>query len=109
MLIKAIARNVRMSPRKVRVLATVVKNTNVADTLTRLAHIDRAASLPLIKLISSAAANALNVHKIAASALTIKNIEVNGAGAFKRFNPVSRGAAHSYKKRNSHITVVLEG
>jgi len=107
--IKAIARNVRMSPRKVRLLATVVKHTNVADTLIRLQHIDRAASLPIAKLIASAAANAMQVHKIAATALTIKNITVDGAGAFKRFNPVSRGAAHAYKKRNSHITVVLEG
>lgn len=109
MTITAIARNVRMSPRKVRVLATVMKNTNVADTLVRLQHIDRAASLPLAKLIASAAANAMQVHKIPATALTIKNITVNGAGAYKRFHAVSRGAAHSYKKRNSHITVVLEG
>ncbi len=72
--VKAIARNVRMGPRKVRVLATVFKKTNVAETLVRLEHVDRSASLPLAKLIASAAANALSLHKIPATSLTIKNI-----------------------------------
>lgn len=107
--IKAVARNVRMSPRKVRVLALVFKNTPVLDTLTRLVHVNRAASRPLMKLISSAVANAKNVHNLSPEQLQIKNITVDGATVLKRFRPAARGAAHSYKRRNSHITVVLEG
>lgn len=107
--ITAVARNVRMAPRKVRVLANVFKNTPVVETLARLGYVNRAASNPLAKLIASAAANAKNVHNLEAGQLRIKNITVNGAQAFKRFRPVARGSAHSYKRRNSHITVVLEG
>jgi large subunit ribosomal protein L22 len=107
--IKAIARNVRMSPRKVRVLALVFKNTPVIDTLIRLDHVDRAASRPIAKAIASAVANAKNVHNLTPEQLSVKNITVDGASVLKRFRPAARGAAHSYKRRNSHITVILEG
>ncbi len=107
--IKAIARNVRMSPRKVRVLANVFKKTPVTETLTRLVYVNRAASNPLSKLIASAVANAKHVHNLGPEQLSIKNIIVEGATVLKRFRPVSRGSAHSYKRRNSHITVILEG
>ncbi len=107
--ITATARNVRMSPRKLRVLANVFKKTKALETLVRLQHVDRAASVPLIKLIASAVANAQSAHKLEPSNLEIKNIIVDGGAVFKRFRPASRGAAHSYKRRNSHVTVVLEG
>jgi large subunit ribosomal protein L22 len=107
--VTAIARNVRISPRKMRLLADVFKKTKAVETLARLHHVDRAGSLPLSKLIASAVANAQQVHKLQPDQLTIKNIEVNGGVSFKRFRAVSRGSAHSYKRRSSHVTVVLEG
>lgn len=107
--ITATARNVRMSPRKMRVLADVFKKTKALETLVRLQHVDRAASLPLIKLIASAVANAQSAHNLEPATLEIKNIIVDGGTVFKRFRPASRGSAHSYKKRSSHVTVVLEG
>lgn len=109
MQITATARNVRMAPRKVRVLANVFKNTPVVETLARLNYVNRAATRPIAKAIASAVANAKNVHNLTPEQLHIKNITVDGASAFKRFRAVARGAAHSYKRRNSHITVVLEG
>jgi large subunit ribosomal protein L22 len=107
--VTAIARNVGISPRKMRLLASVFKKTNAMETLARLHHVDRAGSLPLSKLIKSAMANAANVHKLQPEQLVIKNIVVGGGVVFKRFRAVSRGAAHTYKKRSSHVTVVLEG
>lgn len=107
--IKAVAKNVRISPRKLRILAEVFKKTNAVETLVRLGHVDRAGSLPLSKAIASAVANAQQVHKLAPESLTIKNITVDAGVVFKRYKAASRGAAHPYKRRSSHLTVVLEG
>lgn len=107
--VKAVAKNVRISPRKLRVLATVFKNTRAIDTLVRLKYVNRAGSNPLSKLIASAIANAQKQHNLPLESLQIKNIVVDQGVTFKRFRPVSRGSAHHYKRRSSHVTVVLEG
>ncbi|MDQ3239488.1 MAG: 50S ribosomal protein L22 [bacterium] len=106
---KAIAKNVRISPRKMRLLANVFKKTSVTETLGRLPYIDLAGGLPLSKLIASASANAFHTQKLTAEQLKIKNIIVGAGTTFKRFRPVSRGSAHTYKRRSSNVTVVLEG
>ena len=107
--VTAIARNIRISPRKMRLLALAFKKTKALDTLTRLKYVNRAGSVPLSKVISSAMANARTVHNLPEESLQIKNILVDDALHYKRFRAVSRGSAHSYKKRGSTVTVVLEG
>lgn len=109
MVVTATAKNLNVSPRKMRVIANVFKHVTVQDALVRLAHVDRAAARPLAKLIASALANAKHAHNTDAAEFVISNIVVNQGLVFKRFHPVARGTAHGYKKRRSHVTVVLEG
>lgn len=105
----ASARNLNVSPRKIRVLANVFKSEIARDALVRLEHAGRAAAKPLAKIIASAVANAKHAHNLDGEQMVIANIVVNEAPALKRFRPVARGSAHKYKKRRSHVTVVLEG
>jgi large subunit ribosomal protein L22 len=103
---KAILKNYRQSPRKVRLIADLVRGKNAADALTTLNFVDKRASGPFAKVISSAIANAkdkgADVDK-----LFIKTVEVNKAPTFKRFMPRARGSASRINKRNSHISVEL--
>jgi large subunit ribosomal protein L22 len=109
MIVVATAKNLNVSPRKIRVLANVFKHENAEDVLMRLEYVERAAAKPLMKVIKSALANAKHAHNLDTSKMIIDNIIVNQGIALKRFHPVARGSAHGYKRRRSHVTVVLEG
>ncbi len=102
-------RNLRMSPRKIRLLTELVKKKNVQDALVQLALKPRAAALPVKKLLDSAVANAVHNHSLDAQSLMIKNIFVDGGATLKRFTPRAFGRASAIHKRTSHITVILEG
>ena|SRR3989344_4889673 len=110
----AIARSVRISPRKVRLVADVVRNKEVRIALRTLAVVSKIASSPLEKTIKSALANAAyyskekpDAEKIDLEKLTIKSIEIFEGKSLKRFHPSTRGRVHPYKKRSSHIKIVL--
>ncbi|MBA2279366.1 50S ribosomal protein L22 [Candidatus Saccharibacteria bacterium] len=109
MSVQAIAKAVRMSPRKVSVVASLVRGRTVADALIILEHAPRAAALPVTKVIKSARANAENNHNYRPDSLLITEISVTPGIRYKRFRPVSRGMAHPYQKRTSHIKVVVDG
>lgn len=109
MVVTATAKNLNVSPRKMRVIANVFKQVKADDAITRLAHAEKAAAKPLAKLIASALANAKHAHSMDSTQFVITNIIVNQGLVFKRFHAVARGTAHGYKKRRSHVTVVLEG
>lgn len=109
MAVQAIAKGVRMSPRKVSVVAKLVKGRSVEDALTILAHTPRRAATPVVKAIKSAKANADNNHGYKADTLRIIEISVTPGVRYKRFRPVSRGMAHPYQLRTSHIKVVVDG
>lgn len=106
--ITATARFVKVSPRKVRLVAQSIKSKSPTQALEVLRLTKKSGSLSLQKVLSSAIANATNNLKLAKENLHIKRIEVGEAGAFKRFHPVARGRTHPYKKRMSHIQIVLE-
>jgi large subunit ribosomal protein L22 len=108
MQIVATQKNVRQSPRKVRLVANSVKKLSLEQALKQLAVIERRASLVVLKTVKQAIANAMNNHQLSFDSLTLKSIEVVPGQTFKRFQPVSRGRAHSIMKRSSHIRVVLE-
>jgi large subunit ribosomal protein L22 len=108
MQVKAIARNLAVSPRKVKVVADYFKGSRVNEALKHLEKVDSAVARPLAKVIMSAAANAAYVYKIDKENLVIENIIVNQGLALKRFRAVARGTAHGYKKRRSHVTVIVE-
>jgi large subunit ribosomal protein L22 len=103
---KAYLKNYRQSPRKVRLIADLVRGKNVREALGMLRFVDKKASHPFAKLISSAKANADALGKDG-NALTIKKVAVDKGEVYKRFIARARGSASRINKRNCHITVEL--
>lgn len=103
---KAVLKNYRQSPRKVRLLADLVRGKTVKDALDTLKFIDKRAAEPFAKVIKSAAANAKGAGQNPDS-LKIKKVSVDKGTVFTRYMPRARGSASPINKRNSHITVEL--
>lgn len=103
---KAVLKNYRQSPRKVRLLADLVRGKQVSEALTQLQFIDKRAAEPFAKVIKSAVANAKQ-KGVATDTLLIEKVTVNEGMVLKRFMPRARGSASRINKRNSHITVEL--
>jgi large subunit ribosomal protein L22 len=105
---KAILRDLRMTPLKVRRVAKMVSGKPVSEAQRILAMDTHAASPIMAKVIKSAAANATNNENANEDRLYIKTIMVDKSKTIKRFLPRSRGRADVLLKRMSHITVVVE-
>lgn len=105
----AIAKGVRMSPRKVSVVADLVRGRTVSDALTILEHTPRFASKVVISVIKSAQANAEHNYNMKRDTLKIVEISVNAGPRMKRFMPAARGSANPYQLKSSHIRVVVDG
>jgi large subunit ribosomal protein L22 len=100
--------NYRQSPRKVRLLADLVRGRRASEALTQLTLLPKRAAAPVAKLINSALANAKSlVPAEQLERLVVKSIEVNGGTPLKRFRPRARGRAAQILKRTSHVTVSL--
>lgn len=109
MIIKAEQKYIRMSPRKLRLVADVVRELDSPKmVLSYLENINKRAAQPISKVIKQAIANAKNNAGVTEGELRIKEIIINQGPVYKRFRPVSRGRAHGIKKRTSHIRVILE-
>lgn len=106
--IKAESHNVKISPRKVRLVADAIRNHSVLQALHILSVLPKRAGRTLEKTLKSALSNAVHNAKLKEDNLWIKSIEVAGGVAIKRYHPSTRGRIHPYKKRASHIKVVLE-
>ena len=102
------ARYIRFSPYKLRPLADVIRGKKVDFALNWLATAALKKAMPLTKIVASAAANAMQLQEIDARKLIIKDIRVDQGPAYKYFKPGAMGRSNVYKKRFSHITVVLE-
>lgn len=109
MAVKAIAKGVRMSPRKVAVVAALVRGRSVEDALTILSHVPRRAATPVQKVVASARANAENNHNYKPNSLQIVEISVTPGPRLKRYRPAAHGRALPFQRRTSHIRVVVEG
>ncbi len=109
MAVQAIAKGVRMSPRKVGIVAALVRGRSVEDALTILAHTPRRSALPVIKAIESARANADHNHNLKPNTLQIVEITVNHGPRLKRYRPAAHGRALPFQRRTSHIRVVVDG
>jgi large subunit ribosomal protein L22 len=109
MIVKASAKGVRMSPRKIGVVAALVRGRSVEDAITILEHTPRRASLPVKKVIESAKANAANNHNLQQTSLKLSSITVTPGSRMKRFRPAAHGRALPYEKKSSHIFVSIEG
>lgn len=99
--------NLRQSPRKVRVVANLVRGKKVADAIVSMQFTEKRASDPIRKLIESALANA-KAQSIETENLVVKSIEVNSGKILYRRMPAARGSAHPIRKRTSQITLTLE-
>jgi len=109
MAVKAIAKGVRMSPRKVGVVAALVRGRTVADALTILEHTPRRSAIAVRKTIESAKANADHNHGYKPDSLVITEISVTPGPRLKRYRPASHGRALPFMRRTSHIRVVVDG
>ena len=105
---RATAYNVRVTPRKVRLVIDQVRGKDVKVALGLLKNINRAASEPVTKVIKSAAANAINNFGFDEDRLYISEIYANDGLKMKRYLPRAKGSASGLVKRNSHITVVVK-
>lgn len=104
---KATLKNYRQSPRKVRLLADLVRGKKVPEALKHLSFVNKRASGPFAKVIESAVANAkLSGREV--DTLKIAKISVDKGTVFTRFMPRARGSASPINRRSSHITVELK-
>ena len=106
--VMAKAKYVRRAPRKARIVADSVVGLRVSDALAQLEFSPRHAALDVAKVIKSAAANAEHNYNLSRDDLVVKQLLVDEGPTMKRFRPVSRGMAHQYFHRTSHITAVVE-
>jgi large subunit ribosomal protein L22 len=106
---RAIAKGVRLAPRKVSLVAALVRGRTVADALTILEHTPKRAARPVAKVISSAKANAVNTHGIDEKTLIIETLQVTAGPRLKRYKPAAMGRALPFQKKTSHISVVVTG
>ena len=105
--VKAYTKYARMSPLKVRKVARAIQGRNAGEALEMLSLIPRKSARLIGKTLKSAIANAENNNNLSSDPLTIKSTIIEEGPAFKRFRPAARGSAHPYKKRTSHIRIVL--
>jgi len=106
-MITASLNNYRQSPRKVRLVANLIKGKKVDEALNMLGYVTKRASNPIASLVLSAIANAKNNFNIEKDNLIIKEMRVDGGVVMKRSMPRARGSAFPIKKRTSHIYLVL--
>ena len=104
---KAIEKFIRISPRKLRYVADVVRNKSVEEAVDILTFTPKKAASILKKAVESAAANATENHEMDEDGLFISRIMVNEGPILKRFRPRARGRATRIRKRTSHLTVVV--
>jgi large subunit ribosomal protein L22 len=107
--VKAKARYIRMSPKKVRLVIDVIRGMRAEEAMDQLRHMKKAASRPVLKLLESAVANAENNFNLERAGLVIKNIAADGGPIMYRYQPRAFGRSTPIRKRTSHISIVLEG
>jgi large subunit ribosomal protein L22 len=102
-------RGVRISPRKVAIVAALVRGRSVDDALTILDFTPRRAAGPVKDAIKSAAANAEHNHNFKPGTLEITEISVMSGPRLKRYMPAARGRARKFQRKTSHIKVIVDG
>ena len=104
----AVARYIRISSSKVRVVVDLIRGKSVREAKAILLYTPKAASEPVLKLLNSAIANAENNLDIPADTLYVAEVFANPGPTLKRFRPRARGSAARIRKRTSHITIILD-
>jgi large subunit ribosomal protein L22 len=102
------SRHIRHSPYKLRMLVDVIRGKKVSHAIGWLDAYAVQKSLPIKKLIASAAANAKYLKNVDAAQLVIKSVRVDAGPMYRYYKPSAMGRANIYKRRSSHISVMLE-
>jgi large subunit ribosomal protein L22 len=105
--VKAKLSRLRISPRKVRLVADLVRGKSVEEARHILKFTVKAAAQPMAKLLESAVANASHNFKLEPADLMVRSITVDEGPILKRFRPESRGRVARIQKKTSHINIVL--
>lgn len=98
----------RISSRKVKIVADLIKGKDIDEALAILKYTPKASSEILEKLLKSAIANAENNHNMAHEKLYVADIYANQGPTLKRIRPAAKGSAVRIRKRTSHVTIVLK-
>ena len=107
MQVTAKLRNLRIAPRKARLVADLIRNKQVEEAQAALNFTNKKATEPFLKLLNSAVANAKNNFQLDPANLYISKILVDEGTKLKRWMPRARGQASPIQKKTSHITLVL--
>ena len=105
--VKAIAKEVRISPIKLRLMADLVRGKSTNEAINILNNYNSKSTRVIVKVVNSAIANAVNNNKLDADKLFVKEIRVDMASTLKRRVPGSRGSIDKFYHRRSHVTVVV--
>ena len=104
---KAIARYVRVSPRKARIVIDLIRGKSVSAAREILQFSDRAIAEVVAKTLNSAVANAENLHHVRPETLVVKTAFADEGPTLKRIRPRAKGSASRIRKRTSHITIIV--
>lgn len=104
---KAVARTLRITPKKLNLIAQLVRGKNATESVQKLKYAPKKGAKVLSKVLQSAIANAKTNFKQDEKSLFIKEITITKATTYKRWVPASRGRMHPILKRNAHMTITL--
>ncbi|MDE2311978.1 MAG: 50S ribosomal protein L22 [Patescibacteria group bacterium] len=107
-LVKASARDLRIAPRKMRLVTNLLKGLSVNDAMIQLQYLEKKGAPMVAKLLQSAVANAKNNFSMDPDHLFIKSITADMGRAMKRYFPRARGSAFVIRRKMTHVNVVLE-
>lgn len=107
--VRTYIKNITLAPRKVDIVAGLIRNRTVDDALVILEHVPRRAALPVKKAIESAKANAVNNHNLDTKSLSLETVSVTTGLRLKRYKPASRGRALPFLKKRSNILIKVSG
>lgn len=105
--VRAVAKYIRTSPRKMRLVADLIRGKSAQEAWNILEFTPKRATGPLKKVLESAIANAQNNNDIPAETLMVHRVMIDEGPTLKRFTPRARGRASAIKKRTCHITVIV--
>lgn len=104
---KAVAKSVRIAPRKVRLVVDLIRGKEVGQAISILRHTQRGASPIVEKVLHSAIANAEHNYELDSENLIVSEVYVDEGATLKRFRPRAQGRASNINKRTSHVTVIV--
>lgn len=107
MKVRAQAKYIRQSPFKVRRVLDLVRGLPVEEAEQVLAHVNRRAAEPIVKVLRSAVANAEHNHSLDSGDLVVAEAYADEGPTLRRFQPRARGRANRIRKRTSHITIIV--